>query len=123
MVDDGRILALGAVAALSVGAFARARGARGVVRRGPVSAVDRAPKEKFVTTPDDWYPTFEDQKVRVRLYTPQAEGKKWLVCVWGADDFGMERYVDTRQEAVGLFDGIGDGVTIKALQTRKFQRV
>ncbi len=49
-------------------------------------------------TPDDWYPNYEGDLVKVRLgiYIPDCcaknKGKKFhRVCVWGADDCGMEK--------------------------------
>ena len=42
-----------------------------------------------IPTSDDWYPTASDGTVRVS-YLLLINGE-WRVCVWGDDDFGLER--------------------------------
>lgn len=42
-------------------------------------------------TQDDWHPNFEGNKVRVRLIWLGPDYENYRVCVWGADDFGMEK--------------------------------
>lgn len=44
----------------------------------------------MVPATDDWYPCFPHGLVAVRWF-PFLDGKGWRVCVWGADDTGMER--------------------------------
>jgi hypothetical protein len=66
---------------------------------------------KRIATSENWYPTNKDGTVRVslmQLYTAQ-----WRVCVWGDDDFGLERDFDARDEAMArdLFDRIQDSTT------------
>lgn len=48
--------------------------------------------EQYMPTNDEWYPNFEGDKVRVSLMTDmEYKGGIWhRVCVWGADDDGME---------------------------------
>ena len=54
--------------------------------------------EVYKKTHDDWYPAFEmagEKLVEVSFiqlnpWRP-VEERVWLVCVWGDDDFGMER--------------------------------
>jgi hypothetical protein len=46
----------------------------------------------YKETNEDWYPSFEmnsDKLLRVVLC--KLSNKHFRVCVWGADDFGMER--------------------------------
>jgi len=67
-------------------------------------------REKLIATTENWYPSI-DGKVRVRLLLLSTD--QWRVCVWGNDDFGMERdfpHVE-RQEAKVLFERITDGTT------------
>lgn len=64
---------------------------------------------KHIATRENWYPTNANGKVRVfllRLSTGQ-----WRVCVWGDDDFGLERDFKDRGEAKGLFRKIKDYTT------------
>lgn len=47
--------------------------------------------EKYVTASDDWYPCFPDNKVRVCMFLTNVKDSKFVrICVWGADDYGME---------------------------------
>jgi hypothetical protein len=48
--------------------------------------------EEYKSTSDDWYPNFDGDLVRVTLYLCTTyQNKVWhRVCVWGADDCGME---------------------------------
>jgi len=60
-------------------------------------------KEKqtcFVPTEEDWYPT-ENGQLRVS-YIPLTDGM-FRVCVWGADDFGMEKDMKDKGEARLLY--------------------
>lgn len=50
------------------------------------------PFERYIPTLDDWYPTYDNGTVRVKV-----NDVRWLwdelairVCAWGADDFGLE---------------------------------
>lgn len=54
-------------------------------------------------TYEDWYPPITGKKcVRVRLLT-LSDGKT-RVCVWGGDDFGMEKDFDDALEAERVFN-------------------
>ncbi|MCA9495832.1 MAG: hypothetical protein KC589_02730 [Nanoarchaeota archaeon] len=49
----------------------------------------------FKKTSDDWYPNYPNDMVKVSfLKLPnilQNSDDEWRVCVWGNDDFGLER--------------------------------
>lgn len=50
--------------------------------------------ETYKETDDDWYPCYKIGKkevVRVALLSLYDSVKKFRVCVWGDDDFGMEQ--------------------------------
>lgn len=52
--------------------------------------------EFFLPTQDNWYPNFLRDTVRVRVYETLSVRhlvcKYWArICVWGADDTGMEK--------------------------------
>ena len=49
--------------------------------------------EKFVKVNDYWYPNFENDTVKVTLiHTKYGKYDHVNICVWGADDFGLEMY-------------------------------
>ncbi len=71
--------------------------------------------EKWIKTNEDWYPSFQPfhhgnphdhVALLVRLYSYQ-DSSEWMVCVWGADDKGME-IMTTEAEAWKMFDWIDD---------------
>lgn len=49
--------------------------------------------EIFKATSDDWYPCFKvyDHTLVKVTCLELSDGSGWRVCVWGADDDGMER--------------------------------
>lgn len=55
--------------------------------------------EVFKSTTDDWYPPYQLQDREADLVQvsfiklrPEKSGQQlWRVCVWGADDMGLER--------------------------------
>lgn len=59
--------------------------------------------DKFLPTTDDWYPNYDNDMVKVSvILTTEIWGKPSVqFCVWGNDDFGMERpeYFATKKEA------------------------
>jgi hypothetical protein len=67
----------------------------------------------YKPTNDDWYPVYQVkgwdnlQLVCVSFTQtgpdPARGNGKWRVCVWGADDCGMERDYDDRSEAMTMF--------------------
>lgn len=89
----------------------------------------------FKITSDDWYPSYElsqwhngkHQKLVEVSFTqtgpdPKYGVGKWRVCVWGGDDFGMERdFVDEKRAWCCFLEVIGlDDVTMTALKKRNF---
>jgi hypothetical protein len=68
--------------------------------------------EVFKRTQDDWYGNYKvagDQRVSdlvevtfMNLY-PGSESPAWRVCVWGNDDFGLERDFDNEAWAWNIF--------------------
>ena len=58
----------------------------------------------FKETLDDWYPSYklgDKQLVKVRLL--KLRDGVWHVCVWGNDDFGLERDYDKYEDAREMF--------------------
>ena len=78
-------------------------------------------RSKFVKTPDNFHPPFDDGTVAVSLHQDKGKGnKQWRVAVWGADDFGMDKLGLTIDESFTLFRSIDDGITIDALRQMGF---
>jgi hypothetical protein len=75
-------------------------------------------KTKMLNTPDEWHPCYPQNKVEVSTM-PLTDGK-FRVCVWGTDDFGMERDYETAKEALAVYASIQSPVTIKGLKTLGF---
>lgn len=46
---------------------------------------------KLIKTTECWYPNFENDFVRVS-FSYHNDIKKYHISVWGADDFGLERW-------------------------------
>lgn len=46
--------------------------------------------ERMVKTEEDWHPNFQNNMLRLRLYRLN-NNKGFRVCIWGADDTGMEK--------------------------------
>jgi len=89
----------------------------------------------FKRTSDNWYPSYtlsqrnkgvEHQKLVEVIFTqtgPNLNGaRKWRVCVWGADDCGMERDFANENEARSYFHEVVclNDVTMAALKERGF---
>lgn len=66
--------------------------------------------EKWIKTDQDWHPTKNGQ-VKVSLL--QLKDNTWRVCVWGEDDFGLERDYPTKKfvKARTLYKKIKDWTT------------
>lgn len=75
-------------------------------------------KEIMRITDDDWYPCFPGHQVRIKV-TGLTNGT-WRVCVWGADDCGMEIDVNTRMQALDIFQALPTVITKKDLKKRGF---
>jgi len=58
----------------------------------------------FKKTDEDWYPNFYGELVRVTYeFIPDDEDPRWLVCVWGNDDCGMECFFKHQGRALEVF--------------------
>lgn len=53
--------------------------------RGLVPAKEQG---RYIPTPDNWYPNYQDNTVRGRVL-PLSDGAL-RICFWGADDYGLE---------------------------------
>lgn len=78
-------------------------------------------KEKFILTDEDWYPSYTNNKVRVfilQYINEPIETAKWLVAVWGNDDFGLEKVFSCNEkvQAETLFNLICDYTTQQKLR-------
>ena len=55
--------------------------------------------DRMITVTDDWYPCFEGNSVKLSMFISYADELHYhfvRICVWGADDFGLEmNYDDT----------------------------
>lgn len=97
-------------------------------------------QNKFIRTREDWYPSFRPSQrpnnpdyhnplpftaLRVsmtQLFVSDTHPDSvWRVCVWGADDFGMERDVATPVTAQRLFNAIQDFTTVADLKRMGFR--
>jgi hypothetical protein len=58
-------------------------------------------QEAMCVALDDWYPCFPGNMVQVSFML--LRDGKYRVCVWGADDCGMERDFDEQAPAQVLF--------------------
>ena len=76
-------------------------------------------REKRVSTPDDFHPTFEDGTVSVAIHHVHFN-KSWTVSVWGDDDFGMQKVGMDINVAFYTYRKIRDGITKEALRNRGF---
>lgn len=77
-------------------------------------------KEEFRPTTDQWYPNYDGDLVKISVYEYSKGGA--MVCVWGNDDFGMEILVDTRMQAIDIFNTLPKVITIEDLESRGFIR-
>jgi hypothetical protein len=76
---------------------------------------------KWLKAADDWYPNFSGDLVRVS-FMPLLTGGKWRVCVWGADDLGMERDFETRLPALECYQNLPKVLSQKMLKDLGFVR-
>lgn len=77
-------------------------------------------REKYILTNEDWYPNYFENKLRVKICV--LTNRKNRVCIWGADDFGMEKDFPENQkmEALKCFYDIKDFITEKELKEMGF---
>jgi len=84
----------------------------------------------FKTTSDDWYPSYKlsnwykgvQNKKLVEVSFIRLSIGEWLVCVWGNDDYGLEKEFSTEVVAWSTFlEIIGlEDVTIDAVLEKGF---
>ena len=74
---------------------------------------------KFLPTLDDWYPNYPRHTVRCSLVQLPTT-KEYRVCVWGADDTGMERDFESYDEAKEEYDLLPNPITKDYLRIRDF---
>ena len=84
----------------------------------------------FKKTSDGWYPCYKIEKdarhseglVEV-IFTKLIDGM-YRVCIWGADDFGMERDFEVYLEAKEIFNTLANKeiITISELKKLEFNR-
>lgn len=96
------------------------------------------PKQKMVQTEEDWYPSFYEgcewydnslevhktndpnkpaHLVRVSLHKMKSG---YRVCVWGADDFGLEKDIEDLTEATECYRKIKPLVKEDELRSKGF---
>lgn len=75
--------------------------------------------DKWIFTNEDWYPTVEG-RVKVSLVELKSAPAKFRVCVWGGDDFGLEKDYESFDEAFIVFDRIVSLVTQRQLRNWGF---
>lgn len=76
-------------------------------------------------TPDDWHPAYNAPDVSyvdhrrvggfVKVSFIHLTDGLYRVCVWGADDTGMELDQKSRMDAMSLYKSIPNPVTMKEL--------
>jgi hypothetical protein len=59
--------------------------------------------EVFKLTNDDWYPNYEDNRVKL-IYIGKLTDGKFRVACWGNDDFGIDRDFELEQDAINMFN-------------------
>jgi hypothetical protein len=59
-------------------------------------------KTVYCHTSEDWYPNYPDNKVKVSMHI-NKDRKQQVVCIWGADDCGMELWSEDKTIIRKLF--------------------
>lgn len=76
-------------------------------------------RTKYVKTPQDWYPNFPGDTIRVRVFDlplrRAQDAPHYRICVWGADDFGMELDSFDKEHVDAIFDRIQDNTSQEKL--------
>jgi hypothetical protein len=73
----------------------------------------------FIKTSDDWYPNYPGDEVRVSMsFVKKKNEQNNVVCVWGADDCGMEFWSPDRELVRSKYREIcsWDNVTFEKLE-------
>jgi len=79
-----------------------------------------------VKTNEDWYPTVNGElKMSVMKYNAGKANKLNRICIWGGDDFGMDRDFEdfdsiTFDEMKEIADNIPEPITVKWLLANGF---
>ena len=89
--------------------------------------------EKMIGVTDDWYPCFDGNKVKLSLFIQYLDKLNYhfvRICVWGADDFGLEMdYDDANYDNLiskyneweeDIFDKAIDGIDKEWFYSRGF---
>jgi hypothetical protein len=72
----------------------------------------------YLPTTDDWYPNFERNTVECSLL--KLRDGMFRVCIWGADDTGMERDFESQMDAKAMFKALPNPVTRDWLKAQGF---
>lgn len=59
-------------------------------------------RERWLLTSENWYPNWEGGKVKASFL--RLRDGTYRVCVWGEDDFGMEKDFTDRDTAEHVFE-------------------
>lgn len=83
----------------------------------------------FLKTTDDWHPCWNEDEVKVsvirmkRLRKSEGlEERGWRICLWGADDDGMERDFDKGDDGEDLRDILEEALSIPEPITKSWLR-
>jgi len=91
----------------------------------PIEGLSQFRVDRMVTVTDDWYPNFKDNQIKLSLFLsyinqPDYHIQFVRICVWGADNFGLELdYTGLSYEDLlyhydlwkeHIFDKVPDGV-------------
>jgi len=90
--------------------------------------------DKMITVTDDWYPCFENNTVQLSMFISYLDKHTFVrICVWGADDFGLEKdYHDSDYNNLiskynewkeTIFDAACDGIDQNWFRNRGFYNV
>jgi len=79
------------------------------------------PIRVMIKTTDDWSPNFDNNKVKLS-YLGLIAKNTYRVCIWGADDCGMEYDTPNKNDAKTMFEKLKQQgiVTKKELEKLKF---
>ncbi len=75
-------------------------------------------KSKFLPTIDDWYPNHPRDTVECSLL--ELRDGKFRVCVWGADDYGVERDFLVQSDAEEMYNKLPNPVDKQWLNDNLF---
>lgn len=85
--------------------------------------------DKWIKTKEDWSPSFHPGKygnphnclaLHVSFY--KLSDGQYRVCVWGADDYGMDFDHNDKDVVEEIYNKVGDYTTIKDLEEMGFWR-